>query len=196
MTIGEKIKKARKEYGFSQEQLAEKLSVSRSAVAKWEAGNGMPDVDNLKAISELLDVSVDYLLSDGDSKEKSLIREEYNLSHYGKGSKTKKKNRVVRERFPNGEIYPLLGNRRLTKGEKAVDVMLGVFTDAPFGTAELIHSIRNSDKAFYLVEQDSKQFFVMVTDTFVETTRPCTPITGDKFEVDGFKFRKCKYRIK
>ena len=38
MTLGEKIKEARKQCGFSQEQLAEKLAVSRSAVAKWESG--------------------------------------------------------------------------------------------------------------------------------------------------------------
>ena len=44
MTFGEKLKCARKEAGLSQEQLAEKLSVSRSAVAKWESDKGMPDV--------------------------------------------------------------------------------------------------------------------------------------------------------
>jgi transcriptional regulator with XRE-family HTH domain len=58
MTFGEKLKEARKEAGLSQEQLAQKLSVSRSAVAKWESDKGMPDVNNLKAISQLLDVSV------------------------------------------------------------------------------------------------------------------------------------------
>ena len=51
MTFGEKLRNARKEAGFSQEQLAENLSVSRSAVAKWETDNGMPDVGNLKAIA-------------------------------------------------------------------------------------------------------------------------------------------------
>ncbi|MEC5189682.1 XRE family transcriptional regulator [Geobacillus thermodenitrificans] len=46
MTLGEKIKKARTEAGLSQEQLSEKLGVSRSAVAKWESGKGLPDIDN------------------------------------------------------------------------------------------------------------------------------------------------------
>ncbi|MDD7285522.1 MAG: helix-turn-helix transcriptional regulator [Firmicutes bacterium] len=45
MSIGEKIKKCRKEAGLSQEQLAEKLCVSRQAVAKWEADRGIPDVE-------------------------------------------------------------------------------------------------------------------------------------------------------
>jgi len=48
MTFGEKLRNARKEAGFSQEQLAEKMSVSRSAIAKWETDKGMPDVNNLK----------------------------------------------------------------------------------------------------------------------------------------------------
>lgn len=62
MTLGEKIKEARKQCGLSQEQLAEKMSVSRSAIAKWETDKGLPDIDNLKALAGFLNVSVDYLL--------------------------------------------------------------------------------------------------------------------------------------
>ena len=54
MTFGEKLKAARKEAGLSQEQLSEKLSVSRSAVAKWESDKGMPDVNNLKAMAQFV----------------------------------------------------------------------------------------------------------------------------------------------
>lgn len=64
MTLGEKIKSARKNVGLSQEQLAQKLCVSRAAVAKWETDKGTPDIINLKALSRLLDVSVDSLLND------------------------------------------------------------------------------------------------------------------------------------
>ena len=59
MTLAEKLKDARKNAALSQEQLAEKLCVSRAAVAKWESGKGLPDIENLKAISKLLDVSID-----------------------------------------------------------------------------------------------------------------------------------------
>lgn len=65
MTLGKKIKEARKNCGLSQEQLAEKLAVSRSAVAKWESDNGLPDIENLKSLAVLLNVSIDYLLHDG-----------------------------------------------------------------------------------------------------------------------------------
>ena len=64
MTFGEKLKEARKESGLSQEQFAEKMNVSRSAVAKWETDKGMPDVNNLKIMAQLLNVSVDYLLDE------------------------------------------------------------------------------------------------------------------------------------
>ena len=65
MTLGEKIKQARKESGLSQEQFAEKMNVSRSAVAKWETDKGIPDINNLKTMAQLLDISIDYLLDDG-----------------------------------------------------------------------------------------------------------------------------------
>lgn len=83
MTLGEKLKIARKQAGLSQEQLSEKLGVSRSAVAKWETDNGIPDVDNLKILSKLLNVSIDYLLDNGESIDELVMREPYNLSEYG-----------------------------------------------------------------------------------------------------------------
>ena len=196
MTLGEKIKEARKQCGLSQEQLAEKMAVSRSAVAKWEANNGLPDVDNLKALAQLLNVSVDYLLDDGEVIDEVVMREPYNLSDYGKDIKKKKKDRVIREKFPDAEIHTLLGKLKLTKSEKVIDNLLGFFTDAPFGTPELINSFKNMDKEFYLVEKDGKQFLVTVTDEFIETRQLAKRITADKFEIGNWKFTKCAYEVK
>ena len=151
MTLGEKIKDARKKHGLSQEQLAEKMAVSRSAVAKWEANNGLPDLENLKALASLLNVSIDYLLDDGETLSDGVIREPYDLADYGRGSKKKRKDRVIRQKYPNGEIHPLLGKQKLTKSEKVVDNLLGLLTDAPFGTSDLINSCKHADKAFYLI---------------------------------------------
>ena len=64
MIFVERIKKVRDELGVSQEQLAEKLNISRQAVAKWEAGTAMPDIVNLIEISNIFQVSLDYLLKD------------------------------------------------------------------------------------------------------------------------------------
>lgn len=62
MKFAEKLKSIRKEAQMSQEQLAEKLGVSRQAVTKWETDGGIPDIDNIMALSALFDVSVDDLL--------------------------------------------------------------------------------------------------------------------------------------
>ena len=195
MTLGEKIKEARKQCGLSQEQLAEKMAVSRSAVAKWEANNGLPDVDNLKSLAQLLSVSVDYLLDDGEVIDELVIREPYNLSDYGKDIKKKKKDRVIREKFPDAEIHTLLGKLKLTKSEKVIDNLLGFFTDAPFGTPDLINSFKNMDKEFYLVEKDGKQFLVTVTDEFIETRQLAKRISAEKFEIGNWQFLKCKYEV-
>ena len=196
MTLGEKIKEARKQCGLSQEQLAEKLAVSRSAVAKWETDKGIPDVENLKALAQLLNVSVDYLLDDGEVIDEVAMREPYNLSDYGKGIKKEKKDRVIREKFPDAEIHTLLGKLKLTKSEKVIDNLLGFFTDAPFGTPELINNFKNMDKEFYLVEKDGKQFLVTITDEFIETRKLAKRITAEKFEIGDWKFIKCAYEVK
>ena len=196
MTLGEKIKEARKQCGLSQEQLAEKMAVSRSAVAKWEANNGLPDIDNLKALAQLLNVSIDYLLDDGEVIDEVVMREPYNLSDYGKDIKKKKKDRVIREKFPDAEIHTLLGKLKLTKSEKVIDNLLGFFTDAPFGTPDLINNFKNMDKEFYLVEKDGKQFLVTVTDEFIETRQLAKRISAEKFEIGNWKFTKCAYEVK
>ena len=64
MTFSEKISALRKQKGWSQEELAEKLMVTRQAVSKWESAQSMPDLDKLVQLSEALDVSTDYLLKD------------------------------------------------------------------------------------------------------------------------------------
>lgn len=63
MTFAEKLRSLRKQAGISQEQLAEKLGVSRQAVTKWETDAGIPDMENIMAVSALFDISIDELLS-------------------------------------------------------------------------------------------------------------------------------------
>lgn len=64
MTFSEKLLRLRRQAGFSQEELAEKLQVSRQAVSRWELGTAMPDAPNLLTLSRLFAVSADYLLRD------------------------------------------------------------------------------------------------------------------------------------
>lgn len=63
MELGEKLQQLRKGESMTQEQLAEKLYVSRTAISKWESGRGYPNIDSLKSISSLFSVTIDNLLS-------------------------------------------------------------------------------------------------------------------------------------
>ena len=63
MEFNEKLQELRKQRGLTQEELAELLYVSRTAISKWESGRGYPNIDSLKAISKYFSVSLDELLS-------------------------------------------------------------------------------------------------------------------------------------
>ena len=64
MNFPEKLQKLRKERGWSQEELANRITVSRQAVSKWELGTAVPDTDNIVQLSELFGVTTDYLIKD------------------------------------------------------------------------------------------------------------------------------------
>ena len=69
MTTAEKLVRLRKEKGLSQLQLAEEINVSRQAISRWEIGLAVPSREKLRALSELYNVSVDYLLSDKTAED-------------------------------------------------------------------------------------------------------------------------------
>lgn len=62
MTVGEKIQLYRKQFGLSQEELGQKLSVSRQTISLWEKGQTLPSIDNLIRLKEIFDVSIDEIL--------------------------------------------------------------------------------------------------------------------------------------
>lgn len=72
MTFGEKLQKLRKEKGWTQEQLAAQISISRQALSKWELGTAIPDTENVVQISKLFQVSTDYLLNDEYESDEDL----------------------------------------------------------------------------------------------------------------------------
>ena len=69
MRLEEKLTVLRKESGYTQLDLAEKVRVSRQAISKWETGRALPSMEKLKYLSELFGVSVDYLLNDDMTEE-------------------------------------------------------------------------------------------------------------------------------
>lgn len=86
MEFSEKLQELRKNRGLTQEELAEILYVSRTAVSKWESGRGYPNIDSLKEISKFFEVSIDDLLSGeklidiAEKENKTNIRNMCNLS--------------------------------------------------------------------------------------------------------------------
>ena len=69
MELNEKLQLLRKQKGLTQEQLAQALYVSRTAISKWESGRGYPNIDSLKAIARYFSVSVDDLLSEAETPD-------------------------------------------------------------------------------------------------------------------------------
>ena len=75
MILAEKITEERKKNGWSQEEMAEKLSVSRQAVSKWESAQSTPDLQKVLRLAEIFGVSTDYLLKDELKSETGTERE-------------------------------------------------------------------------------------------------------------------------
>lgn len=81
MKIGQKISACRKKRGMSQEDLAERIEVSRQAVSRWETGESVPDVEKIKALCRIFEVPADYLLFDEKEELSSGCSEEQNFSN-------------------------------------------------------------------------------------------------------------------
>lgn len=88
MKLEEKIAFLRKKNGWSQEELAFRLDVSRQAVSKWEMGASLPDLDNVLKMSELFSCSTDYLLKDGETSQEKAV--ETNVEEKSQDEKPKK----------------------------------------------------------------------------------------------------------
>ena len=77
MTLGEKIYKLRNERNMTQEQLAEKLGVTRQSISKWEGDLVKPEIEKLKAMAKLFEVSLDDLISDEAAETKTTKAERF-----------------------------------------------------------------------------------------------------------------------
>ena len=69
MIFSDKLIALRRKAGWSQEELAERLNVSRQSVSKWESAQSMPDIDKIVQLSSLFSVTTDYLLKDGQAEQ-------------------------------------------------------------------------------------------------------------------------------
>lgn len=162
MTIGEKIKNARKNAGLSQAQLAQKLCVSRAAVAKWETDVGLPDVMNLKALADLLNVSVDHLLDDSAEGDLLVTKEPFDPTPAEDGNDPYRT--AVLDRFPDADyIYPLTCVHNLNKVERVINVVL-------FGLLTFVWQASHWKEwtgHYYWVDNGDRQVYVRFEDGFM-----------------------------
>ncbi len=190
MTFGEKLREARKKAGISQEELAEKLSVSRSAVAKWETDNGLPDVGNLKVLAAVLNVSVDYLLAEDERLTFNEIRKPIDLANYQKAGKCRsKKDAAVYGEFRDADaIWPLIRRKKLNRGE----FLLDLFTS--WGASQLV-DYANNPEAYYLVDRGGRQYLVRVGEDFMTVSELAVRIRKKKFEIGNNIFINATYQL-
>ena len=80
--FGEKLKKLRTDNHLTQEELAEKIFVTRTAISKWENGRGYPSIDSLKELSNLFGISIDELIADSDIENKKLLEQAESRKYY------------------------------------------------------------------------------------------------------------------
>lgn len=124
MTLGEKQSTLRKQANLTQADLAKKLNVSRQAVAKWENGVGLPDIDNLKKLSSIFNVKIDDLLNykiediklEPDATEERIDKEK---------SKFKNVDNFILQIFSNADsIEKLTRIIKLTFWQEVLDFLL------------------------------------------------------------------------
>ena len=75
MKFSEKLKKLRQEKNLTQDDLAEKIFVTRTAVSKWETDNGYPSIESLKLLAEMFNTTIDELISEEDVKQKENLEQ-------------------------------------------------------------------------------------------------------------------------
>ena len=111
--LSEKIINLRKSRGWSQEELAEKLDVSRQSVSKWESGVSNPELDKIVAMSTLFGVSTDYLLKDGTAEDCEPIRD------FAQAEEKEETGSVFEEPVPTHEVTVTEAEEYITAVKKA-----------------------------------------------------------------------------
>lgn len=187
MKLCEKLKSYRKSFDLSQEELAEKLNVSRQVITKWESELGMPEISNLKALAELFNVSVDFLLDDEKEIEFPIIKEKYELDKNNYSNRYDYAVNYLKERYSDDDIYVLT---QVENGEKSF--LTKVFSFITIGVSDISSIVEwFKDLAiWFVVETDKRKLLIKVTKEYIETRELSSLINTDKFTYDKNKFIK------
>lgn len=194
MNLGEKIRAGRAAAGLTQQDLAERVHVSRQAVTKWETGRGLPDLVNLQALAAELGTTVDELLSDdivggpGSTTEvidaRSLVVERPARHRFDV---------AARAAFPDAAVVqPLTRRTRLRGWRWWLDLLVQP------GVLDLARQAEGL-VGFFLVregtEPGTRQWLLRVSDTALVRTPLDEPFTGRKLVVGDDVLTKAPYRL-
>lgn len=185
MTFGQKLSSLRKLSNLTQTELADKLMVSRQAITKWEKGIGLPDIDNIKKISSLFNISIDELL---DYKIESIdILSNSNTETINKqNSKLKNVNNFVLNKFKDAQtIYVLQAEPNFGFWKSLFYSLFDI------DVALMAHDLISNGLTFcYLVEKHSIQYLISINKTTLLTKKLSQPFDKKKLILDGYKYTK------
>lgn len=190
MTFGEKLTSLRKQSNMTQQDIAEKLMVSRQAVAKWERDVGLPDLDNVSKLSAIFNVKVDQLL---DYKIESIKYEENGIVETidKENSKLKNVNDFVLSKYKDAErIVFLHRERKLNVWEWIFDFFIGA------GTLDVADILRSGLTYSYLVEKGDEQYLILISKTTLYTKKLDKPFDKKSLVVGGYRYTKDKNNLK
>lgn len=190
MTLGQKIKDLRKKANITQEELAEKIGVSRQIVTKWENDSGLPDIENLKNIASLFNISIDELLN--YKKEligEVILEERYSLNGIKKIGKARcKEEQYIINKFPNAtSIYSLLRKKKWNWKKS----LFWFLVEAAY-SPEMDDLIDNGINIFFLVEEKDKQYIVIMHKGIMKVFQLKTLFKDKKLVVNGYVYTKNK----
>ena len=197
MIFAKKLKQLRQQTGWSQEQLADQLNVTRQAVAKWERGAGFPDIDNMQALAKLFNTSVDELLDYTRAGLASAMREPIDLDAYPTDTKGySASDLAVADKFADADqIESLNRHRRLTWWQKIIDFFVGAGTLDMAFSGEAIGQLKG-DRRYYLVEKSDRSWIVEVTKTYIERRELTKPFPRQQLSVGDFIYRRSGFIVK
>ncbi len=121
MILADKIINLRKKNGWSQEELAEKMNVSRQAVSKWEGAQSVPDLNKILLLSQIFGVSTDYLLKDDLEEEEIKVQDESSYIE-------EKGEQIEVRKISMEEANEFLQVREKTAGKIALGVLLCILS--------------------------------------------------------------------
>lgn len=176
MGIENKIKELRKKFGLTQESLAEKLCVSRQAIAKWESGNGVPDTDNLKALSKLFEISIDTLLDNESEIPLTILHQEIKRADFGKNILEQNINIINKNYDDSWSIYGLYWNNKLFSAEAVAEALT-------FSISELPNDINRVNDTYFLALKENYKQIIKISKNSIDIKALKSNINIKKFNI-------------